>query len=293
MTVQGLPEVQAARDPGERVPQRIVEQNVERGIPQERLLDRIPEQIAEHGIPQGRIAERIPEQIVGRGIPQKRTSERIPKQIVGRGIPQERISERSVGQIVGRGIPQERISERIVEQNVDESVQAIPQERIPERNAGQIVDVVPGLARTGTSISSAAAPGDAECPKHWVFRTFLRKKKVRHPGPSRVRHWSRTRAHGRRRPMTLLMTTGGPKSGFGVPGGSTRGTGSMVSSSSWTSSGARRDRFTAYFYLQMALSVVNSEFCKRCLETRWRGSARKWTGFLPTYTYGQSVWRAG
>ena len=104
---QEIPEVQAAQDPGERVPQlrkvtpqkqiseRIPEQIVERGIPQERILERIPEQIVEYGIPQERITERIPEQIVGRCIPQKRTSERITKQVVGRGFPQERTSERS------------------------------------------------------------------------------------------------------------------------------------------------------------------------------------------------------
>ena len=117
-------------------------------------------------------------------IPQKRTSKRILQQTVDvplQDIPQERILERIVEHIVPvpQGIPQERISERIVEQTIDFPLQGIPQERISERIAGQIVD---GPGR-GTSSSSAAALGDAECPNYGVFRTFPRGKKSATSGP--------------------------------------------------------------------------------------------------------------
>ena len=175
--VQEIREVQAARDPGERVPQ------LRKVTPQKQISERIPERIVERGIPQERLLERILEQIVEHGIPQERITERITKQIVGRGIPQKRTSERITKQIVGRGIPQERTSERTMEQNVDFPVLAIPLERISERIAGQIVDGVPEPTGRGTSSSSAAALGAAECPNYGVLRTFPQKKKSATPRP--------------------------------------------------------------------------------------------------------------
>ena len=101
-----------------------------------------------------------------------------------------------------------------MEQTVDVPVsQAIPQGCISERIAGQIVD---GPGR-GTSSSSAAALGAAECPNEgFFFALFPERKKVRHLGASRVRTWRRTRAHPRRKPMTLLKTTDGSKSSCGA-----------------------------------------------------------------------------
>ena len=169
MGYQKTPEVQAARDRGERaqrrrkvhpqkqISERIPEQIVERGILQERILERIPEQIVEHGIPQERITERTPEHIVGHGIPQERTSERIPKQIVGRGIHQEQISERIVEQIVA--VP---------------DLHSIPQEQTSERIQEPIVD-----AERGTSSSAAVRLDTAECPIDGVFSHFSPKEKKR------------------------------------------------------------------------------------------------------------------
>ena len=116
-------------------------------------------------------------------VPQERISERIQEQIVdaleSQGIPQKRISKRIVDQIVPlpQDIPQERTSERIVEQIVP-APQVIPQKRTSKRIAEQVVD-----AGMGTSSSSAAALGAAECPNDGVFRTFPRKKKSATSGP--------------------------------------------------------------------------------------------------------------
>ena len=88
---------------------------------------------------------------------------------------QERISKRIHTQTVDVPlppvIPQERTSERIVEQIVP-APQVIPQKRASKRIAEQIVD-----AGMGTSSSSAATLGAAECPYDRVFRTLPRKKK--------------------------------------------------------------------------------------------------------------------
>ena len=185
-------------DPGEGGGGQVIAQEIpevqvprrRRVQPQERISERIQEQVVDaresRSIPQKRISERVMELTVERDIPQERTSERFPKHIVG-GSPQERISERIVQQTVNdpvpQVIPQKRTSERIVEQKVVDSAQSIPQERLSERIAGQIVDGGPGAAGTGTSRSSAAALGDAECPKHGVLRTFPRKKKSATSGP--------------------------------------------------------------------------------------------------------------
>ena len=92
-------------------------------------------------------------------------------------------------------IPLKRISERIVKQNVDEFMQVIPQERISERIQGHVHD--------GESTSSSAAvPLDtADVLGIGVFALFPRPKKVRRTGPSPVRPWVRSPAHGLRRLM--------------------------------------------------------------------------------------------
>ena len=121
-----------------------------------------------------------------------------------------------------------------MEQTVDFPLQGIPQEPISERIVEQIVDEISGPAGEGTLRAAVAASAAAKCPKEKVFfALFPRRKKVRHPGASRVRHLVRTRAHGRRRLMrsrsrrTSTLTTrawrgggAGPMRGRGTSTGS-------------------------------------------------------------------------
>ena len=177
MTAQGIPELQAARDPGgtggrpqlQVIAQEIPEVQREvppRVDPQKRVQQRTAVHFVDVPVPQVtpqvRFSKRIEEHIVDVPVPQ--------------GIPQEPISERIRGQIVDvpglRGVPQERISKRIQKQIVDvPGLHGITQERISERIQEPIVDV-PVPAGRSTS-SSAAVPLDtAECAGDKGFRTF-------------------------------------------------------------------------------------------------------------------------
>ena len=204
VNVRELLEVPAARDQGGGGGQEIAQEIPEVQVPRRR-----------------RVQQRTDAPLL-QVPPQERTSERIVEHIVdareSTGIPQERISERIVEHIVPvpHSIPQKRISERIVEQNVDESVQPIPQERTSERNVEQIVSapqVIPQKRTSkriaeqivdtgmGTSSSSAATLGDAECPKYGFFALFPKNQKVRRSAGSRLPESSGSPAHGHRRLM--------------------------------------------------------------------------------------------
>ena len=121
---------------------------------------------------------------------------------LGEHVPRQRVQQRTAHHgwpCFGQLVPQERVQRRAAGHGLPVCSELIPQERMQQRTGQQVVGVLLPLLLLVLYLL------------HWtprrciliVFtRALYRTEKVRKVPRSRLRNWSRTRAHPRREPMT-------------------------------------------------------------------------------------------